>query len=246
MKYLLLWLEAPLQSWGADSRFDFRKTMDAPTKSGIFGLLLAASGDSGPQEELLARMANAPLSVVDFDGFTSRLTDFHMVGNGYRENDAWEKLFIPLKASELNKKQKEKKSDENNREMSSGGLCTSREYLQDRRFAAVLGLPDDLADKFASALQSPVFDLYLGRKCCAPTDLIFRGVFGSEVDAFGALQTLSVEKKLAPRFVYADAKPLEDDAFLVNDVPVRFGRHRLYRDRWVVKSDWTPVPESGV
>ena len=245
MKYLLLWLEAPLQSWGADSRFDFRKTMDAPTKSGIFGLLLAASGDSGPQEELLARMADAPLSVVDFDGFTPRLTDFHMVGNGYRENDPWEKLFIPLKASELNKKKRESKSDEDKRKMSSGGLRTSREYLQDRRFAAVLGLPDELANKFASALQAPVFDLYLGRKCCAPTDFIFRGVFDSEADAFDALQSLAGEKKLAPRFVYADAKPMEGDAFLVNDVPVRFGRHRLYRDRWVVKREWTPVPESG-
>lgn len=239
MKYLLLWLEAPLQSWGADSRFDFRKTMDAPTKSGIFGLLLAASGDSGPQEELLARMADAPLSVVDLqrkdsdqdspDDFIPRLTDFHMVGNGYNGNDAWESLNIPR------------------RQNKTSGIClTYREYLQDRRFAAVLGLPDELADKFAAALQTPVFDLYLGRKCCAPADLIFRGVFDSEEDAFRALQSLAGEKKLAPRFVYADAKPMEDDAFLLNDVPVRFGRHRLYRDRWVVKRNWTPVPESGV
>ena len=233
MKYLLLWLEAPLQSWGADSRFDFRKTMDAPTKSGIFGLLLAASGDSGPQEELLARMADAPLSVVDFDGFTPRLTDFHMVGNGYDKNDKWQRLNIPLTPAK-------------SIAVNGGARLTYREYLQDRRFAAVLGLPDDLADKFATVLQSPVFDLYLGRKCCAPTDLIFRGVFGSAADAFRALQALAAEKKLVPRFVYADAKPLEDDAFLVNDVPVRFGRHRLYRDRWVTKSEWTPVTESGV
>ena len=237
MKYLLLWLEAPLQSWGADSRFDFRKTMDAPTKSGIFGLLLAASGDSGPQEELLARMADAPLSVVDFDGFTPRLTDFHMVGNGYDKDDNWECLHI------LRKQDKKYSKTADNR---IAARLTYREYLQDRRFAAVLGLSDELADKFASALQAPVFDLYLGRKCCAPADLIFRGVFESEADAFRALQALADEKKLAPRYIYADAKPLEDDAFLVNDVPVRFGRHRLYRDRWVVKRCWIPVPESGV
>ena len=231
MKYLLLWLEAPLQSWGADSRFDFRKTMDAPTKSGIFGLLLAASGDSGPQEDLLAQMADAPLSVVVFDGFTPRLTDFHMVGNGYDPSDKWERLNIPLtpaKAIAVN----------------GGARVTYREYLQDRCFAAVLGLPDALADKFASALQSPVFDLYLGRKCCAPTDFIFRGIFRSESDAFDALQKLITEKKLVPRFVYTDARPQEEDSFLVNDIPVRFGQHRLYRDRWIVRRDWTAVQES--
>ena len=81
MKYLLLWLAGPLQSWGADSRFDFRQTLEFPTKSGVYGMLLAASGDSGPQEELLARMADAPLTVVTFEAKSGRLQDFHMVGN---------------------------------------------------------------------------------------------------------------------------------------------------------------------
>ena len=74
MKYLFLWLEGALQSWGADSRFDFRRTLWFPTKSGIYGLLLAASGDSGPQEELLARMADAPLSVPAIRSATSFCT----------------------------------------------------------------------------------------------------------------------------------------------------------------------------
>ena len=231
MKYLFLWLEAPLQSWGSDSRFDFRKTMDAPTKSGLFGLLLAASGDSGPQEELLAQMADAPLSVVVFDGFSPRLVDFHMVGNGYDESDSWETHHIP-------------RTSEKTKAVGGGARLTYREYLQDRPFAAVLGLPDKLADKFASALQSPVFDLYLGRKCCSPTEFIFKGAFGSEAQAFRALEQFAAGKKQTPCFLYTDAVPSEEDAFLVNDVPVRFGQHKLYRDRWVVKRDWMPIPNS--
>ncbi len=234
MKYLFLWLEAPLQSWGSDSRFDFRKTMDAPTKSGLFGLLLAASGDSGSQEELLAQMADAPLSVVVFDGFSPRLVDYHMIGNGYKKDAPWEELHMLHNSANIVPK-------------ISGYVVsrqTYREYLQDRPFAVVLGLPDALADKFASALQSPVYDLYLGRKCCSPTEFIFQGVFGSEAQAFRALEQFAAEKKQTPRFLYTDAVPSEEDAFLVNDVPVRFGQHKLYRDRWVVKRDWMPIPNS--
>lgn len=44
MSVLLLTLSAPLQSWGASSRFVRRGTESAPTKSGIVGLLAAAQG----------------------------------------------------------------------------------------------------------------------------------------------------------------------------------------------------------
>ncbi len=39
MSTLLLWLEAPLQSWGADSRFGRRATLPFPTRSGVLGLV---------------------------------------------------------------------------------------------------------------------------------------------------------------------------------------------------------------
>ena len=44
MAALLLRLAAPLQSWGADSKFEVRKTDREPTKSGVIGLLAAALG----------------------------------------------------------------------------------------------------------------------------------------------------------------------------------------------------------
>lgn len=44
MATLLLRLAAPLQSWGADSKYETRKTNREPTKSGVVGLLAAALG----------------------------------------------------------------------------------------------------------------------------------------------------------------------------------------------------------
>lgn len=55
MTVLRLRFAAPLQSWGAASRFTRRATESAPTKSGIVGLLSAAQGRrrSDPIEDLL-------------------------------------------------------------------------------------------------------------------------------------------------------------------------------------------------
>ena len=53
-RWMLLWFEAPLQSWGADSKFSRRDTLEYPTKSGVLGLVLCAMGASGEQKDLLA------------------------------------------------------------------------------------------------------------------------------------------------------------------------------------------------
>ncbi|MFC7326648.1 type I-E CRISPR-associated protein Cas5/CasD [Marinactinospora rubrisoli] len=44
MSVLVMQLAGPLQSWGAASRFARRSTENAPTKSGVLGLLAAAQG----------------------------------------------------------------------------------------------------------------------------------------------------------------------------------------------------------
>ena len=46
MATLLLRLSAPLQSWGAESKFETRRTEKFPTKSGVIGLLASALGYS--------------------------------------------------------------------------------------------------------------------------------------------------------------------------------------------------------
>lgn len=224
MKYLTLWLEAPLQAWGFDSKFDLRATLDFPTKSGVLGLLLAASGDSGPQQELLARLAEAPLLAIAYlpkdISKEPQLRDYHMVGNGYDEKDKWQSLLIPRKA-------------DGTKAVGGGAKRTYRFYLQNHFFAVVLGLPDDLAEKFASALQAPVFDLYLGRKCCVPTDIIFRGLHYSQSQALEQTDQIAEEKSLKAWRRLAEVPMETPGAFAISDVPIRFGIHKVYRDRTV-------------
>ena len=44
MTVLLLRLAGPMQAWGVKSRFTVRSTELAPTKSGVIGMLAAATG----------------------------------------------------------------------------------------------------------------------------------------------------------------------------------------------------------
>ena len=59
MATLLLRLAAPLQAWGADSKFETRKTGREPTKSGVIGLLAAALGLRRDESEALTRLDRA-------------------------------------------------------------------------------------------------------------------------------------------------------------------------------------------
>ena len=80
MATLLLRLAAPLQAWGADSKFETRKTGREPTKSGVTGLLAAALGLRRDETEPLARLAQLQFGVrVEREG--RLLVDFHMARN---------------------------------------------------------------------------------------------------------------------------------------------------------------------
>lgn len=76
MSTLLLRLAAPLQAWGADSKYDVRKTQREPTKSGVVGMLASALGQK--RDEPLSNLASLRFGVrVDREG--ELLRDFHMV-----------------------------------------------------------------------------------------------------------------------------------------------------------------------
>ncbi len=226
MRYIVLYLAGPLQAWGADSRFDLRETLPYPSKSGIFGMLLAASGDSGPQIELLERMAkDISMTVFCFKN-AGRLHDFHMVGNGYDKSDPWEKLNIP-------------KTSDGKNAVGGGAKLTHRYYLQDAAFCVLLQMPDDLAEKFSTALQSPVYDLYLGRKCCVPSAMIFQGNMPAEDQAKQKIQQIAEMYSLEPEKKVLEIAEKQPGCILLNDVPVEFGLHRRYRDRWIMEKPYT-------
>ncbi|NNM58932.1 MAG: type I-E CRISPR-associated protein Cas5/CasD [Legionellales bacterium] len=231
--FLLLWFEAPLQSWGFDSKFGRRDTLPFPTKSGILGLICAALGASGEQSVLLAEFAPLNQTVISFSRITNGhkidrepfLRDFHMVGAGYDLNDPWQQLLEP----HLNDG-KPRKSD------GGGAKMTYRYYLQDAAFAVVVEVPDDKENDIADALQNPTWDIYLGRKNCVPTDFIYRGKFVNEVEAIEQAQIIAKEKNRVEDFRVLHGAISEgeaDETFTLNDVPVQFGENKRYRDRQV-------------
>lgn len=242
--YLLLWLEAPLQSWGHDSKFGRRDTLNFPTKSGVLGLLCCALGSGGEQKELLAKFVLLEQTVISFvrtttkkDGKTIKhepeplLRDFHMIGAGYNLNDPWEKFLEPYK------------SDGKARNSDGGGTkMTYRYYLQDAHFAVIMEVPEDMTETLANALQNPVWDLYLGRKNCVPTDFIYRGIFSSQEEAVAQIQCIIQEKKLTENFRVLNgdhSATYQGEVFTLNDVPIQFGENKQYRDRFVtvIKND---------
>jgi len=234
--YLLLWFEAPLQSWGADSKFGRRDTQTFPTKSGVLGLLCSALGASGEQREWLAEFASLNQTVISFartkqakeGGLTKvdrepLLRDFHMVGSGYDDQDPWASLLIPMTS-------KGKKA------VGGGTKMTYRFYLQDAAFAVVVEVPADKSEIIAQALQNPVWDVYLGRKNCVPTDFIYRGIFATETSALEQAALIASQKKRVEDFqvlhgALGDGEA--DEVFTINDVPVQFGEDKRYRDRQV-------------
>lgn len=242
-KYLLLWLEAPLQSWGADSKFGRRDTMKFPTKSGVAGLLLCALGASGEQRELLAKLSPLKQTVLSFVRTRKNSTDanarfesepfmrdFQMVGSGYDTNDSWETFHIPMTWDH----EKNKLGKANNADGTRGGTkLTYRYYLQDAKFAVIVEVPAELAGTFENALKNPVYDLYLGRKNCVPTDFIYRNTFDTEADAINEAINIAKEKELSENFRVIDGENELGNPITLNDVPIQFGEIKKYRDRRV-------------
>ena len=227
--YLLLWLEAPLQAWGHDSRFGRRDSLDFPTKSGVLGLLCCALGASGEQREWLSRWAGLDMQVVAYvrQDKTSLpvpreplLRDFQMVGSGYDDKDPWASLLIP-------------KTREGKKAVGGGTKMTYRYYLQDMAFAVLLQAPAAEAEAMQAALLAPVWDLYLGRKNCVPTEFIGQGLFSTSEEALAAASTLAEAKKRTVSFCVRQGEHEGDEIVSLNDVPLQFGTDKRYRDRRV-------------
>lgn len=226
--YLLLWLEAPLQAWGHDSKFGRRDSLEFPTKSGVLGILSCAMGLGGPQHAWLAAWADLDMQLAGYVRSDHKgqalprlplLRDFQMVGSGYDDQDPWQSLLIPK--TRLGKKA-----------VGGGSKMTYRYYVQDMAYAVAMQAPTDQVHAVELALQSPVWDLYLGRKNCAPTEFIFQGVFSSSDAALAAGDALAADKdRRCSLRVLQGAH--DGEVLMLNDVPLQFGEHKLYRDRQV-------------
>ena len=241
MRHLALYLRAPLQSWGASSKFGDRGTIDAPTRSGLLGLIAAACGidknDEVRDREWLARAAKLSLTILAFRR-GDRMTDYHTVGGGFDKDNPWQKRMIPATADGKPR----------------GTDLTHRDYLTDSVFGVVISGDDGLVAEMAEGLANPVWGVWLGRKSCIPTEPILVGVFDSDEAAQKALDTrfrASLERgggKIAGKreddaveldIVEATADEAEETLL---DVPVSFNR-REFHARRIRREIREPIPK---
>src|SRR5262249_17280939 len=144
---LVLRLAGPLQSWGGQSQFNRRDTLNEPTKSGVIGLLAAAHGlrRQDPIETMLALTFG-----VRTDRPGTILRDYQTVSTLDR---------TPLLSAQVNAKGGQKRTSP-----PKETHITSRFYLQDAVFVAAVSGPDELLNTLAQALRQPAFPLALGRR----------------------------------------------------------------------------------
>lgn len=142
-----------------------------------------------------------------------------MVGSGYDDKDPWQALLIP-------------KTSEGKKAVGGGTKMTYRYYLQDMAFAVALQGPQMELAELEAALLNPTWDLYLGRKNCVPTEFIAQGIHADAEQAMEKAGQLAESKKRQPVFKVLQGEH-EGEILTLNDVPLQFGEHKLYRDRRV-------------
>lgn len=158
---LLLRLEAPLQSYGERSKWDFRDTAYFPTKSGVVGILACAMGLKRGSPEIASLCECLRMSArADMPGNIG--TDFQTVTGIIRTADGG---------------QRGRKGEEST-------IISNRQYLEDAAFLVALCGEKALLERCRDALLSPVWPPYLGRRSCVPT----RPVFHELTDAYASPQ----------------------------------------------------------
>lgn len=216
MPALAIHLDAPLQSWGTSSRFQYRETDAFPGKSAIIGLIAAAMGIDKNAPDESSRIA--PLTALRFTAIRlprqraiTRLTDFHTIGGGYdKKGPPSEKMSIPRKASGA----------------PFGTVITRRTYLTDAAFAAILEGESPLLEAIQAALLDPVWGVWFGRKTCIPASPLSPVLAPSPREALATLlQALGrdpAEIESLEGVTEADDGP---GTWFQMDQPIAFGQH---------------------
>ena len=206
--YLAMYLAGPMQAWGHSSRYGCRTTLDHPTRSGLIGMLMAAMGsprDDTHTIEVLNSLRFEVLVFSDEKQPIQRWRDYHTVGGGYDQST--ERQFVPRKANNA----------------SPNTVLTTRDYLADARFGALVAGNRSLLEKCHQSLVDPRWGLWLGRKACIPTDPIAQQVHESRDDALAHLKQL-VEKPLFR--IVSEVQDFESGTDSIMDVPIDFANRR--------------------
>jgi CRISPR system Cascade subunit CasD len=171
---VFLRLEGPLQAWGDNSKFVIRRTMEAPTKSGVIGMICCAMGLS--RQAVMACPIECPTlrELADRLVLDGRRGDaLQLVGTlemGVRIDRPgvrwWDYHTVGAGIGILRADGKGVKRTSSTGEIET--LVTRREYLADASFLVALQGDSELIAEVYGALTDPRWPVYLGRKCCPP------------------------------------------------------------------------------
>jgi len=165
---MLLRLEGILQSWGTRSRWDTRDTSNLPTKSAVIGLIAGAMGVKRDDISIAQMGKELRMGVrVDSPGL-------------------WIEDYQTISGEKINADGTKRKSP----------IVSPRRYLQDASFLVALEGEKTIVDKCIAALSDPVWQIYLGRKCCVPTAPIYEKLNGRQ---FNSIEEALCEWDLSER-----------------------------------------------
>jgi CRISPR system Cascade subunit CasD len=179
---IFLRLEGPLQAWGATSKFVIRRSMEAPTKSGVVGLICCAMGWSrqkvvedpipDPHKELreFARRLVTQRKDSEREPRRALLDLLNTLTMGVRIDRPgmrWWDYHTVGAGIGMTTAAGEFKTG------AKGTVIKRLEYLADASFLVALQGDAVLIATVAESLRSPQWPLYLGRKSCPPSLPVF-------------------------------------------------------------------------
>lgn len=216
---LALRLQAPLLSFGNESRFNRRLTSPLPSKSVVAGMLCAARGlyrGSAEEQAFLRQIAAMPMLAV--------AVPRRLAANG----QSW--VLSAGRTVDFHTIQGTRKA--------TGGIkdchITTRHYLHDSVFGVFLNGPRSVLEDAAKALKNPVWGLWIGRKCCIPSAPVFGGLFASESEALehmldAPLESFTYEREVDSFEEGNDTLPDQAESFF--SAARRFAPRRVLRVR---------------
>ncbi|MFH1069491.1 MAG: type I-E CRISPR-associated protein Cas5/CasD [Candidatus Glassbacteria bacterium] len=234
---LFLRLAGPMQSWGTSSRFQLRRTDAYPSKSGVLGMLLCAKGISREESPQHLKPLTELFMGVRVDRAGSLAWDYQTAGAkiGIRRADG---------------KDGGLKRTPSTREYET--LLSRRQYLYDASFLiTLLGSPDTV-NACADWVKNPKWPVFLGRKCCVPSEPVFAGLghFETVIEALSSIPWYpridAIDNPQSHASVILDTfiehpkgNSVPTGARLAYDVPRALGFYYSYDPRWIVSNQVT-------
>lgn len=214
MKTLILKTEG-LSAYGLQTFDVHRRANHFPTRSAIVGLLAAALGITRKEQQALYELSEQITTAVQVNQAGEKMMDYHTVQN-FRSPDG---------------------------KIQKGTKPTYREYWCDSEHTFAISAESELISKLESAVKTPKFTLFQGRKCCPLTRPLFdrvldesnpaialkklanKGQIFSDVEGKNQVARIQVRDKLtlvsrkyAMRMIYVSGEMIKSKQELANEL----------------------------